>query len=75
VAPGPFESALLQGSRQDPTLGPLVDALPVPTGRVGTPEEVAAVIGFLLSPDAAYVHGSIVFADGGIDAMLRPDAI
>jgi NAD(P)-dependent dehydrogenase (short-subunit alcohol dehydrogenase family) len=75
VAPGPFMSPLLQQGLDDPTFGPLIEALPVPTGAIGTPAEVAAVIDFLLGPDASYVHGSIVFVDGGIDALLRPDAI
>ena len=75
VAPGPFRSPLLQQGLDDPTFGPLIEALPVPTGAIGTPEEVAAVIAFLLGPDASYVHGSIVFVDGGIDAQFRPDAI
>ena len=75
VAPGPFMSPLLQQGLDDPTFGPLIEALPVPTGAIGTPTEVAAVIDFLLGPDASYVHGSIVFVDGGIDALLRPDAI
>jgi len=75
VAPGPFMSPLLQQGLDDPTFGPLIEALPVPTGAIGTPGEVAAVIDFLLGPDASYVHGSIVFVDGGIDALLRPDAI
>ena len=68
-------SPLLQQGLDDPTFGPLIEALPVPTGAIGTPAEVAAVIDFLLGPDASYVHGSIVFVDGGIDALLRPDAI
>ncbi len=75
VAPGPFRSPLLQQGLDDPTFGPLIEALPVPTGAIGSPEEVAAVIAFLLGAEASYVHGSIVFVDGGIDALLRPDAI
>jgi len=75
VAPGPFRSPLLQQGLDDPTVGPLIQALSIPTGGIGTPEEVAAVIDFLLGPDAAYVHGAVVFVDGGIDASLRPEAI
>jgi 3alpha(or 20beta)-hydroxysteroid dehydrogenase len=40
----------------------------VPLGRYGTPEEVAAVIAFLLSEDASYMTGSIVLIDGGLNA-------
>ena len=38
----------------------------IPTGRVGQPAEVAAVIDFLCSPDAAYVTGQIIHVDGGL---------
>jgi citronellol/citronellal dehydrogenase len=40
----------------------------VPAGRLGTPQEVAAVIGFLASPAASYVTGTTVVVDGGADA-------
>ena len=38
-------------------------------------EAIAHVIGFLLSPASAPVHGSVLFADGGTDALLRPDHV
>lgn len=41
----------------------------VPLRRVGTPEEVAAVIGFICHPSASYVTGSLVFVDGGLTAQ------
>jgi NAD(P)-dependent dehydrogenase (short-subunit alcohol dehydrogenase family) len=73
IAPGPTMTPLLQGSLDDETLGPLVDALPIPLGRRAQPDEMAGIMAFLLSTDASYVHGSIWFADGGTDAEVRPD--
>jgi len=75
VAPGPIETPLLEGTLADPTLGPLVEALPVPLGRRGSAEEVAAVVAFLLDPAHGFVHGAVLFVDGGSDAQLRPDAV
>jgi NAD(P)-dependent dehydrogenase (short-subunit alcohol dehydrogenase family) len=39
----------------------------VPLGRLGTPEEAASLIAFLISPGGGYVTGTTVVMDGGLD--------
>jgi 3-oxoacyl-[acyl-carrier protein] reductase len=38
----------------------------VPLGRIGTVEEVASVVAFLASPEASYVHGTLIDINGGM---------
>lgn len=38
----------------------------VPAGRFGTPEEVAALVAFLVSDDAAYITGEVININGGL---------
>ena len=40
----------------------------IPAGRVGEPEDVGAVVGFLCSAKAAYVNGASILVDGGFTA-------
>lgn len=37
----------------------------IPAGRLGRPEEIAALVAWLLSDEAAYVNGATLLADGG----------
>jgi NAD(P)-dependent dehydrogenase (short-subunit alcohol dehydrogenase family) len=73
VAPGAVETPMLDATRADPTIGQFVDEFPVPVGRKGTASELAAFVAFLLGPDARFFCGSVVFVDGGTDALLRAD--
>lgn len=73
VAPGLIETPLTEESRVDPVKGPVFDKFPMPVGRLGYPDEVAALVAFLLGPDARFICGSLIFCDGGSDALLRPD--
>ncbi len=73
IAPGPIRTPLLQATLDDPLFGPAVRAFPVPTGNFGNAEDIAAAVAFLLSPEARFCCGSVLFMDGGTDAMLRPE--
>jgi len=73
VAPGMIDTPLVAEGRADPKMAPMLDLLPLPVGRVGRPEEIAALVAFLLGPEAGFCCGSVVYADGGTDALLRTD--
>ena len=51
-APGAIQTPLLQEGLDHPTVGPMIDAFKSPLGRNGRPEEIAALIAYLLGPDA-----------------------
>jgi len=71
IAPGMIDTPMVAGMRADAKAGPMLDMLPIPAGRPGRAEEIAAVVALLLGPDGAFFCGSVVFCDGGSDALLR----
>jgi NAD(P)-dependent dehydrogenase (short-subunit alcohol dehydrogenase family) len=74
VAPGMVDTPLVAEGRVDPVVGPLLELFPIPAGRPGRPEEVAALVALLTGPEGGFFCGSVVFMDGGSDALLRgPD--
>ena len=61
VAPGLIESPATRQAFEPEQ----IDAI-VPMKRVGTPEEVAALVSFLVSQEAGYITGQIIGINGGM---------
>jgi 3-oxoacyl-[acyl-carrier protein] reductase len=60
VAPGLIESEMTDGLPLDK----IVDS--IPAGRIGKPEEVASLVAYLCSPEAAYITRQVVSVNGGM---------
>ncbi len=63
VAPGPVDTPLVMTDHTPDTRAAYNRMIPL--HRYGTPEEIAGVVAFLVSDDAAYVNGHTLAADGG----------
>ncbi|MCR8550216.1 3-oxoacyl-ACP reductase FabG [Salipiger sp. P9] len=66
VAPGFIETAMTDKLNDDQKAAIMGQ---IPAGRMGTPEEIAAAVLYLSSPEAAYVTGTTLHVNGGM-AML-----
>ena len=66
VAPGEIATPMTGNDDVDPET---VDRPYIPVGRPGSAAEMAAVIAFLASPEASYVTGASIIADGGLLLM------
>lgn len=66
IHPGQIDTAM--NARQREATPGVIDALikATPMRRLGTPEEVAAAVSFLASPDSAYTTGAELVLDGGL---------
>jgi NAD(P)-dependent dehydrogenase (short-subunit alcohol dehydrogenase family) len=65
VCPGLVWSPLTDNLYKDSDLLAARTAL-VPLKRIGTPQDVAGVVAFLVSDDASYITGQAILADGGL---------
>lgn len=77
VAPGNVHTAMT--ATMSTTAKMALNALPIPTKfgqeTLMAPEEIASVIVFLASPEAAGVNGNVMFVDGGTDALLNSEKV
>jgi 3-oxoacyl-[acyl-carrier protein] reductase len=62
VAPGPVTTGLTASSSPE-AIAALTQSIPI--GRYGTPDEIAAVVEFLASDQAAFITGTVIDANGG----------
>ncbi|MGJ4944166.1 SDR family oxidoreductase [Bradyrhizobium sp. HKCCYLS1011] len=65
VGPGAIDTPINAAWTDDPVKRALVESH-IPMGRVGTPEEIAAVFAFLASDEASYITGQTLYACGGV---------
>jgi len=71
VAPGLVDTPLTAVLTQPPVRDEYVANMPL--GRVGTPEDVAALIAFLASDESSWMTGDLLFVDGGAHTKRYPE--
>lgn len=74
IAPGFTETPLNKDAAADTKLAAAMEQYKasIPVGFPGTPEDQAAAAWFLLSPEARFICGAVLFVDGGSDTLMRP---
>lgn len=60
IAPGFIKTDMVEGLNEEELVAQ------IPAGRFGNPEEVAALVGFLASKEAAYITGEVISINGGL---------
>ena len=63
VSPGAVDTAMMAPFSEEDRKALCED---IPMGRLGTPQEVAAAVAFLASPDASYITAQVLGVNGGI---------
>ncbi len=64
VAPGPVATELFLGDKSEEQVAAVTKMIPL--GRLGEPEDIARVVGFLVGPDGGWVNGQVLRANGGV---------
>ena len=75
IAPGRMETPMLEGLLANPDISPGIEAMPSGIMKSAAPDLVANVVDFFLDSKSMFVHGQVLYVDGGSEAILRPDFI
>jgi len=70
ICPGLVETPMQNQSLENPAVVALMGRIPVK--RTAKPSELAEAFAFLASEANSYVNGQLLFVDGGLDALFRP---
>ena len=68
VAPGLVDTPLASAITGNPLMLKASESMH-PLGRIGQPDEVAQVIGWLLSEDSSWITGQVIGVDGGLSSI------
>ncbi|MGI4893940.1 MAG: SDR family NAD(P)-dependent oxidoreductase [Janthinobacterium lividum] len=63
ILPGPIDTDIMGGKLTEERKAAMAEGIPV--GRVGSPDDIAAMVSFLVSEDAGFVNGASYQVDGG----------
>ena len=68
IPPGMIDTPMLRRAEAGGDIGKIDKIAPrmIPVGRAGTPEDIAAVCGFLCSDEAGYITGQVIGVNGGM---------
>lgn len=65
VSPGATATDLFLNGKSQAVVDTMIKQIPL--GRLGTPDDIAAVVAFLAGPDGAWINGQVLRANGGIN--------
>lgn len=72
ISPGVISTPMGQAELQGPNGGSIQAMIGASgTGRIGTPDDIASAVAFLISPQASFITGTDLLVDGGVVAATR----